>query len=223
VGGRPRGLGKATRARATSVIDTRSWRRRELIHVRKINSKRLLAAALATGAATALGLTLVAAAPADSAKRGPTTAKIKMVFDPDAGPPAFTGDESVVPGQNLKIVNRTNPRQIGPHTFSLVEEGSLPVTQQQMRKCGRLELPVCLNVFKAHDVSKRFVVRKPDVDKGLEGWDTSFNDEVKGDTWYTETKFESETRPVTAAPGQTLYYFCLVHPEMQGSVGVLAP
>ena len=184
----------------------------------------MLAATLATGATTALGLTHVTtSAPADSAKLAPTTAKIKMVFDPQAGPPAFTGDDSVVPGQDLKIVNKTKPRQIGPHTFSLVEEGSLPVTQQQMKKCAKIELPVCLNVFKAHDVSKRFVVRKPDVDKGLEGWDRSFNDEVKGDTWFTDTKFESETRPVSAAPGETLYYFCVVHPEMQGSVGVLAP
>ena len=89
-----------------------------------------------------------------------------------------------------------------------------------MKKCAKIKLPVCMNVFKAHDVSKKFVVRKPNVDKGLEGWDTSFNDEVKGDTWFTETKGESETRAVTAAPGSTLYYFCLVHPEMQGAIGV---
>jgi hypothetical protein len=168
----------------------------------------------------ALGLTLVSSAPADSAKQGLEAAKIKMVFDPQAGPPAFVGDESVAAGQDLKIVNKSKPKQIGPHTFSLIEEGSLPTTQQEMKKCGKIQLPVCVNVFKAHDVSKRFVVRKPDVDKGLDGWDKSFNDEVKGDTWYTETKRESETRTVSATPGSTLYYFCLVHPEMQGAIGV---
>ena len=92
----------------------------------------------------------------------------------------------------------------------------MPTTNKQMKKCAKLELPVCVNVFKAHDVSKKFVVKKPDVDKGLEGWDTSFNDEVKGDTWYTETKNESETRAVTADAGSTLYYFCIVHPGDAG-------
>ena len=185
-----------------------------------IRSKKLWAGTVSTCAVAALGLTLVSSAPADSAKQGLEPAKIKMVFDPQAGPPAFVGDENVAPGQDLKIVNKTKPKQIGPHTFSLIEEGSIPVTEDQMKKCAKIKLPVCVNVFKTHDVSNKFIVKKPNVDKGLEGWDKSFNDEVKGDTWYTETKGESETRAVTATPGSTLYYFCLVHPEMQGSIGV---
>lgn len=189
-----------------------------------IRSKKLRAGMLATGATAALGLGLVtSSAPADSAKQGPVEpAKIKIVFNPEEGPPAFVGDETVAPGQDLKIINRSKPQQIGPHTFSLVEEGSIPVTPEQMKKCGKLKLPVCLNIFKAHDVSQNFVVRKPNVDKGLDGWDKSFSDEVKGDSWYTETKDESETRTVTATPGSTLYYFCVIHPEMQGSISTLS-
>ncbi len=186
-----------------------------------IRSKKLWAGTLATGAAAALSLTLVtSSAPADNAKLGLEPAKIKMVFDPQGGPPAFVGDESVASGQDLKIVNNSKPKEIGPHTFSLVEEGSLPTTNKQMKKCGKIELPVCVNIFKTHDVSKKFIVKTPDVDKGEKGWDTSFDDNDKGDTWYTETKNESETRTVTADAGSTLYYFCIVHPEMQGSIGV---
>lgn len=185
----------------------------------RIRSKRVWAGALAASAISALGLALVAS-PAATAKQGPTPAKIKMVFDEEAGPPAFVGDTSVAAGQDLKIVNASNPNKIGPHTFSLVEEGSLPVTRQQQRKCSKIELPVCLNVFNAHDVSKQFVVRKPNVDKGLDGWDLSFSDEVKGDSWFSEEKNTSETRTVAATPGSTLYYFCVVHPEMQGKLKI---
>ncbi len=96
----------------------------------------------------------------------------------------------------------------------------MPTTNKQMKKCAKIELPVCVNIFKTHDVSKKFVVKTPDVDKGEKGWDTSFDDNDKGDTWYTETKNESETRTVNTAPGSTLYYFCIVHPEMQGAIGV---
>jgi len=186
--------------------------------VNMIRSKKLWAGTLATSAVVVLGLTLITTSSAPA--KGVEPAKIKMVFDPQGGPPAFVGDESVASGQDLKIVNNSKPKQIGPHTFSLIEEGSLPTTNKQMKKCGKIELPVCVNVFKTHDVSKKFVVKKPDVEKGLEGWDASFNDEAKGDTWYTETKNESETRAVNTAPGSTLYYFCLVHPEMQGAIGV---
>ena len=157
-----------------------------------IRSKKLWAGTLATGAAAALSLTLVtSSAPADNSKLGLEPAKIKMVFDPQGGPPAFVGDASVASGQDLKIVNNSKPKQIGPHTFSLVEEGSLPTTNKQMKKCGKIELPVCVNIFKTHDVSKKFIVKTPDVDKGETGWDTSFDDNDKGDTWYTETKNES--------------------------------
>ncbi len=185
-----------------------------------IRSKKLWAGTLATSAIAALGLTVFTASAATAGFPAPAAAKIKMVFDPQNGPPAFVGDTSVASGQDLKIVNASKPKQIGPHTFSLIEEGSLPTTNKEKNKCGKIELPVCVNVFNAHRVSKKFVVRKPNVEKGLIGWDTSFNDDVKGDTWFTETKNESETRAVTATPGSTLYYLCIVHPEMQGSIGV---
>ncbi|HYH62575.1 MAG TPA: hypothetical protein VD766_11980 [Solirubrobacterales bacterium] len=182
----------------------------------RTSSRKVVAGALTTSVIAVLGTTVLTA-PSAVAKGAEAPAKIKMVID---GGPVFTGDSSVAPGQGLKIINKTKVQDIGPHTFSLIEEGSLPTSGKELKKCAKIELPVCVNVFKAHDVSKKFVVRKPNVDKGAEGWDRSFSEEVKGDTWYTEQKGESETRAVTAAPGSTLYYFCLVHPEMQGSLNV---
>ena len=183
-----------------------------------MNSKKLWAGTLATGAVAALGLSLVtASAPADSAKKAPPVSEIRMILD---GGPAFDGPGSIPGGTDLRIVNETKPSQIGPHSFTLVDLDARPDSRDDYKACGKLQLPVCLNVAKAHRVSKQFVVRKPNVDKGLDGWDKSFNDDVKGDSWFTQKKNESETRTVSAAPG-TLYYFCVVHPkEMQGQITV---
>ena len=136
--------------------------------------------------------------------------------------PAFEGDEFVATGTELRIINKTKVQDNGPHFFSLVEEGSLPTTRKENRQCGKLELPVCVNIANAHNVSKRLHVRKRSVDKGADGWDTSFTDEVKGDSWFTDEKNESETRVVSPeVAGSTLYYFCLIHPQtMRGQIQV---
>ncbi len=189
--------------------------------MRSNSRKKLWAGTLAAGVTGALGLGLVtSSAPADTAK-GPTpAAEIKMTFG--QGPPLFEGPASVEPGQDLKIINKTKPKEIGPHFFSLVEEGSLPTTRKENKACARLEHPLCVKIAKAHDVSKKLVVRKRSVDKGAVGWDTSFTDEIKGDSWFTDEKKESETREVSAeAAGSTLTYFCLIHPDtMRGQIDV---
>ena len=190
--------------------------------MRRTSRKQLLAGTLAASATAALSLGIVASsAPADSAKQGiPATAKIKMTFD--QGPPLFEGPDSVEPGQDLKIINKTKPKDIGPHLFTLIDPEFRPDSRKEYKACGRLELQVCVNIAKAHRLSKQFVVRKPSVDKGAEGWDTSFTDEVKGDSWYTEQKNDSEKRVVSPeVAGSTLSYFCLVHPDtMQGQIQV---
>ena len=183
----------------------------------KFRSKKLWAGTLATGAVAAFSLALVTtSAPADSAKQGPVS-EIRIILD---GGPAFDGPGSVPNGTDLRIVNETKPSEIGPHSFTLVEEGFRPSNRDEYKKCGKLQLPVCLNVANAHHLSNKFIVKKPNVDKGLDGWDASFTDESKGDTWFTEQKNESETRTVTAEV-PTLYYFCVVHPkEMQGQINI---
>jgi len=183
------------------------------------SSRKVWAGALTTGVIAVLGATIIAA-PSAAAKGQAAPAEIKMVFAD--GPPLFEGAESIEAGEELKIINKTKPQEIGPHFFSLVEEGSLPTTKKKNKKCAKLELPVCVNIANAHRVSKRLVVRKRSVDKGADGWDTSFTKEVKGDSWFTDQKNESETRVVSPeVAGSTLHYFCLIHPDtMRGQIQV---
>jgi hypothetical protein len=139
---------------------------------------------------------------------------------------AFEGPETVFQGQQLEIFNDTNPRQVGPHTFSLVEKGTLPKTKAAEKSCftpGH----ICMSIAKWHgfDPKTEKITINP-VKAGPEGWRTAGNNKgKKGDSWFTGeskkgTHFSEE---VTAKPGTTLYFICAVHPWMQGSVKVEAP
>lgn len=185
-----------------------------------IRSKKLWAGTLAATAAAGLGLTLVTtSAPADSERQGQLeTKKIRMVLTQG---PQFEGARRVFNGQRLKIVNQTRVRDIGPHFFSLFSEGALPTTDRENRKCAEIELPACEQVAQAHNVSRTFNVRRRNVERGGDGWDTSFSSDEEGDSWFTDEKGTSETRVVTAEPGSTLYYLCVIHPQtMRGSIKV---
>ena len=182
-----------------------------------IDSKKLRGTTFAASMVAAFGLTLFATSSAPAEGDAPPT-KIKMVTD---GGFTFTGPDSIAAGSILKIVNRTS---FDSHFFSLFEKGSLPVTGKENRQCANLDLPACANVAKAHDISRRFKVRKRSVDTGMDGWDKSFSDEAKGDSWYTDSENQSEARTVTAEPGTTLYYLCVIHPQtMSGSISVTQP
>ena len=43
----------------------------------------------------------------------------------------FVAPATVTQGDQLEIVNETNPKQVGPHTFSLVTKGSIPKTPER--------------------------------------------------------------------------------------------
>ena len=64
-----------------------------------------------------------------------------------------------------------------------------------------------------------FEVNRPKIEVGSKGWDQSFG--KIGDSWYTEIQGAHNTRKVSANDGKTLYYFCLVHPFMQGKIKVV--
>jgi len=190
--------------------------------VNGIRSKKLRAGTLAASGAVALGLTLVTtSAPADSERQAPLDPKkIRMVLTQG---PQFEGAQNVLAGQELKIVNQTRVQDIGPHFFSFFTAGALPVTDRDNRKCSKIELPACEQVARAHHVSRPFNVRRRNVKRGNAGWDASFSSDRQGDSWFTDEKGESETRTVSASPGQTLYYLCLIHPQtMRGSLKVKA-
>ena len=139
---------------------------------------------------------------------------------------SFEGPETVFEGQELEIFNDTNPRQVGPHTFSLVEKGTLPKTKQAEKSCftpGH----ICMSIAKWHGFNpKTEKITINPVEAGPLGWSTMGNNKgKKGDSWFTgESKKGTHTiEKVTAKAGTTLYFICAVHPWMQGSVKVEAP
>lgn len=133
----------------------------------------------------------------------------------------FEGPATVAAGSALKIKNKTNPRKIGPHTFSLVKEKDIPVTEDQIKACGRKLKKICGAIVKWHKVDLQTgEVGENPVEAGKEGWDQLGSLNRKGDSWVAERRKQSFTRDVTAPEGKTLTYFCAVHPEMQGEIVV---
>jgi hypothetical protein len=186
------------------------------------NRKLRLVGALASLAAlTALGAGAMASA--DPAERGVFTASIKMKLT-KKGKPVFAGPETVVAATGLRVVNKTRPRQIGPHTFSLVERDALPQNKTQRKKCSQFKL-ICGDIlFEWHQIEfgpmGSYTVGVNPSDVGLPGWDTMGNRQQVGDSWFTDKKDQTNAEVVTAAPGTTLRYFCAVHSNMRGKIAV---
>lgn len=134
----------------------------------------------------------------------------------------FKGPKQIQKGEKLEVVNKTSPSKVGPHTFTLIKKNRLPKSKKNQKACERGELAVCNNGIKAHKVDFSVdpaAVNKPRVEVGRKGWDASFG--KTGDSQFIPLAGEHHTRRVSADPGSTLYYFCLVHPFMQGKVKVV--
>jgi hypothetical protein len=135
----------------------------------------------------------------------------------------FVAPESVKVGDELKIVNETDPKKVGPHTFSMVTKGSLPKTSQARKNCFTPK-HICMSVAKWHGFNPKTEKITIDPAKaGPEGWSTLGSTSAKGDSWFTEKKKDSISQLVTADPATTptIYFMCAIHPWMQGSVKVL--
>ena len=76
----------------------------------------------ALGALTAVGSSAGGAAASAPEKAGATVIKMER----DGKTLFFDGPATVVAGTDLKIKNKTNPRTVGPHTFSLVARSRHP-------------------------------------------------------------------------------------------------
>jgi plastocyanin len=134
----------------------------------------------------------------------------------------FVAPKTVTQGDELEIVNETNPKQVGPHTFSLVTKGSLPKTGPARKNCFTPK-HICLSVAKWQGFNAKEEVTINPSEAGPAGWSTMGSLTRKGDSWFTGLKKGSTfTQPVTASTG-TLYFMCAVHPWMQGKVTVVAP
>jgi len=178
----------------------------------KLSSRtRLRALVLAVSAAALLVAVAVPAA-------GAATPVVSMELV--KGKLKFVGPESVVAGEKLEIVNDTNPKQVGPHTFTLVTKGSLPKTRKAMNSCFAPK-KLCLAIAQWHGFNpKTERISKNLVKVGPAGWSTEGTATKKGDSWFTEKEGATFSQPVTAAAGTTLSYICAVHPEMQGDIEV---
>src|SRR5262249_54685574 len=120
--------------------------------------------------------------------------------------------------------NETNPRQVGPHTFSLVEKGLLPKTKTAEKKCFTPK-HVCMSIALWHGFNpKTEKITVNPVKAGPPGWSTMGNNSgQKGHSWFTgETKRGTHiSQVVSAKAGTTLYFMCAIPPWMQGSIEVL--
>jgi hypothetical protein len=135
----------------------------------------------------------------------------------------FVAPKSVFVGEELDIVNQTNPKKFGPHTFSLVTKGSLPKTPKARQLCFTPN-HICRAIANWHGVKGNGPVKVNPAEAGLSGWDTMGSVKKKGDSWFTGNKAgTSFSQPVTAdvtAGVNRLYFICAIHSFMQGSVGV---
>ncbi len=139
----------------------------------------------------------------------------------------FVAPASVHQGEDLTFLSETNPKKVGPHTFSLVTEGVLPKTKNARKNCFTPK-HICMSVAKWHGFNpKTERISINPVEAGPDGWSTLGNNSKEGDSWFSgETKAgTSITQPVTADPATTptLHFFCAIHPWMQAKTTVLPP
>jgi hypothetical protein len=175
------------------------------------------------GIAVAVGLTaslVLAPALASGAGLGPAN----TVYMKDGkGGLRFEAPKTIASGAELEILNQTNAKRVGPHTFSLVTKGSLPKTPKARQLCFTPH-HICKAIADWHGVKGEGPPTKNPAKAGEEGWDTMGSLTKEGDTWFTGSKPKASiVQKVTAAPGTTIYFMCAIHPWMQGSTQVLPP
>lgn len=135
----------------------------------------------------------------------------------------FVGPSTATTGDYLRVVNKTKPAQVGPHSFSLVTQSSLPKTRQARKACfapGH----ICRAIAKWHGVTGNGPVTENPTIAGGPGWDTPGSLTVKGDSWFTGNKPDtSVVQQLTAAGPTRIFFLCAIHPFMKGSIEVLPP
>ena len=133
----------------------------------------------------------------------------------------FIAPKTVDQGDQLEVRNTTNPKQVGPHTFSLVTQSSIPKTKKARQICFT-KGHICKAIAAWHGVKGNGPVKVNPVEAGAPGWDTMGSLTAKGDSWFTgEKPGSSIVQQVTAAAGTTITFMCAIHPWMHGSITVL--
>jgi plastocyanin len=157
-----------------------------------------------------------------SAAVTPTGTTDTIYIQESKGALKFVAPPTIHQGDDLTVLNETDPKKVGPHTFSLVTQASLPKTPKARKGCFTPQ-HICLSVAKWHGFNpKTEKISINPVEAGPEGWSTLGSTTAKGDSWFTGEKKSgtSLTQQVTAEPG-TIYFLCAIHPWMQGKTTVL--
>lgn len=176
--------------------------------------------------AASVALVLVALGPGLAGAAVAPTGTTATVYAKEVkGALKFVAPASVYVGDDLTFLSETNPKKVGPHTFSLVTKGVLPKTPNARKNCFTPK-HICMSIAKWHGFNpKTEKISTNPVDVGPEGWSTLGDNSKKGDSWFSgETKAgTSITKQVTADPAATptLYFFCAIHPWMQAKTQVL--
>jgi hypothetical protein len=161
---------------------------------------------------------------ADATTAVPATGKTDTIYirDGKAGL-RFVGPQTVGYGDQLKVVNQTDAKKVGPHTISLVEASLVPKTKVQRKLCFTPN-HICKAIAAWHGVKGNGPPTINPVDAGAPGWSTEGNLKEKGDSWFTGQKPSATVeQQVTAEAGTTIHFICAIHPWMHGSFKVEAP
>ena len=174
-----------------------------------------LPAALAPGAAAAAEV----APPVPEPTGHTVTIKVREV----GGKLRFVGPGTVASGDELEIVDQTNPQKVGPVTFSLVGPGYLPKTKNAQARCftpGH----ICWSIAEWQGVHGEGVPTINPAEAGASGWDTPGTTSAPGDSWYSGTEAGGHFgQEVTAKAGRRLWFMDAIHPWLRGTIRVVPP
>jgi len=166
----------------------------------------------------AFGVSSLASA-TGSGKAG-TKADVRRVLIKGNHNPHFVPPSTVHRGDVLKIINKTNPNKIGPHTFALVKNRLIPRTHSEIRHCFD-KGNICRHVAHWHGGTANKPPKRKVVRAGKPGWNREGDFDRRGDSWFTgENPGTSFKEKVTAKAGRTLHFMCVVHPFMHDRIVV---
>ncbi|GEM_PF-436885 len=184
------------------------------------------AAAVVAFAAFGPGLATGAYGPTETTT-GSTASGIPTVYieaGKGEGSLRFSAPKTIVEGEELQVVNKTNPKQVGPHTFSLVEQSLIPKTAKERQLCFT-KGHICKSIAAWHGAKGNGPPTINPVEAGAEGWSTMGSLTAKGDSWFTGSKprtsiVQRVSAGAVAGP-TTIYFMCAIHPWMHGKITVL--
>jgi hypothetical protein len=187
----------------------------------RITSIRATVAA-ATAMVIGVAVLVPGLAGADSATL--TTSTPTVYIKDGKGGLRFVAPKTVIEGEQLQVVNTTNAKQVGPHTFSLVTPESIPKTKKARQICFT-KGHICKAIASWHGVKGNGPPTINPAEAGAEGWDTLGSLTTKGDSWFTGSKpgasfVQRVSAGATAGP-VTIYFMCAIHPWMHGKITVL--